>query len=178
MNRRALYNHLGGFVRDETGTGTIEFVLVFPIIFTTFIAAFESGFFMMRYVMLDRAVDMTVRELRLGIIAAPAMAKIKKSICDKGNLIDDCVNALKIELVSVNTTSWIFPTGPIQCVDRGKPPDPVIEPNLGVENEVMLIRACLAGKPMFPAAIIAANMTRSSNGDYFVTATSAFVNEP
>ena len=128
--------------------------------------------------MLDRGLDMTVRELRLGIIAAPAMAKIKKSICDKGQLVTDCENALTLELTGVDTSTWIFPTGAIECRDRGVAPKPVVEPNLGVENQVMLIRACIAGKPMFPTAAVAASMVQSSVGDYFVTAVSAFVNEP
>jgi hypothetical protein len=166
------------FVRQEDGTSTIEFLFVFPVIFTTFLATFESGFFTMRYVMLDRGLDMTVRELRLGLIAAPALSRIKQSICAKGQLISNCEAAISVELRPVNTTTWIFPTGRIECVDLGRPPNPVVEPTLGIENEVMLIRACLAGRPMFPSAVLAANMVRSSVGDYFVTATSAFVNEP
>jgi hypothetical protein len=166
------------FTQEEDGTSTIEFLFVFPIIFTTFLATFESGFYTLRFVMLDRALDMTVRELRLGIIAAPAMAKIKQSICAKGQLIGDCENALTLELTPVDTATWVFPTGTVECRDRGLPPKPVVEPNLGVENQVMLIRVCLAGNPMFPTAPIAANMVQSSVGDYFITAVSAFVNEP
>jgi TadE-like protein len=173
-----ILSSLKRFLREENGTSTIEFLFAFPIIFTTFVATFEAGFFTMRYVMLDRALDMTVRELRLGIIAAPAMAKIKKSICDKGQLIGDCENALTIELTQVDVNTWVFPTGTIECRDRGTPPKPVVEPNLGTENQMMLIRACLAGNPMFPSAIVAASMTVSSVGDYYVTAVSAFVNEP
>jgi hypothetical protein len=175
---RSILASLKRFRREEDGTSTIEFLFVFPIIFTTFIATFESGYYTLRFVMLDRALDMTVRELRLGIIAAPAMANIKQSICAKGQLIGDCQNALTIELTSVDTTTWVFPTGAIECRDRGVPPNPVVEPNLGVENEVMLIRACLAGNPMFPTAAFASSMVRSSVGDYFITAVSAFVNEP
>lgn len=175
---QSVISNLKRFARQEDGTSTIEFLFVFPVIFTTFLATFEAGFFTMRYVMLDRGLDMTVRELRLGLISTPALARIKQSICDKGQLIGNCEAALNIELRSVNTVTWAFPTGPIECVDLGRPPNPVVEPSLGVENEVMLIRACLAGKPMFPSAVMAANMVRSSVGDYFVTATSAFVNEP
>jgi hypothetical protein len=175
---RSIVASLQRFAREEDGTSTIEFLFVFPIIFTTFIATFESGFYTLRFVMLDRALDMTVRELRLGIIAAPAMANIKQSICSKGQLIGDCVNALTLDLTPIDTATWVFPTGTTECRDRGQPPKPVVEPNLGVENQIMLIRVCLAGNPMFPTAIVAANMVQSSVGDYFVTAVSAFVNEP
>lgn len=166
------------FAREENGTSSIEFLFVFPIIFTTFVATFESGYFTMRYVMLDRALDLSVRELRLGMINAPIRDNIKTSICNKPQLIADCMNALTIELTQINTNTWIFPTGPVLCRDRGAAPPPLAEPLLGVQNQIMLIRACLAAEPMFPGAIIAANMNRNSVGDYFVTAVSAYVNEP
>jgi hypothetical protein len=175
---RLILASLNRFAREEDGTSTIEFLFVFPIIFTTFIAAFESGFYTLRFVMLDRGLDMTVRELRLGIIAAPAMAKIKQSICSKGQLFGDCENALTLDLTPVDTASWVFPSGSTECRDRGLPPKPVVEPNLGVENQIMLIRVCVASNPLFPTAAVAANMVQSSVGDYFVTAVSAFVNEP
>jgi hypothetical protein len=166
------------FAREEDGTSTIEFLFVFPVIFTTFIATFESGFYTLRFVMLDRALDMTVRELRLGIIAAPAMANIKQSICSKGQLFGDCENALTLDLTPINTSTWVFPTGSTECRDRGVAPKPVVEPNLGIENQIMLIRVCIASNPLFPTAAVAANMVQSSVGDYFITAVSAFVNEP
>jgi hypothetical protein len=122
---------------------------------------------------------MTVRELRLGMIGGSGLRdKIKASICNKGQLLGDCENSLSLDMFQINTVSWVFPTGPITCRDRGNPPPAVVEPTLGVSNEVMLIRACIATNPMFPSAIMAANMTRSSVGDYFITAVSAYVNEP
>ena len=39
---KAFRSNLHRFSREESGTSTIEFVLVFPMIFTIFIATFES----------------------------------------------------------------------------------------------------------------------------------------
>jgi hypothetical protein len=42
----------------------------------------------------------------------------------------------------------------------------------------MLIRACLTADALFPTTGIAAQMEQDSQGGYFITASSAFVNEP
>lgn len=163
--------------RREDGTATVEFVLTAPAVIFTFLAAFESGIYMVRYILLDRALDITVRELRLGMITTPALSSIKTSICDNTSLVDDCVSNLRLEMFSVDTATWTFPTGPVACRDRAQQIN-LDEPKLGVENEVMLIRACLTADAFFPTTGIAARMTRDSQGGYFITAMSGFVNEP
>ncbi len=177
MITRWLKSKLAAF-RGEEGTATVEFVMTAPAVIFTFLAAFESGIFMVRYVMLDRALDMTVRELRLGMIPTPALDTLKASICDRVSLVSGCEAALKLEMFSVDTSTWTFPTTTIQCIDRGGEIKPAVEPSLGVENEVMLIRACLTSDALFPTTGIATKMKQDSNGGYFITATSAFVNEP
>ena len=54
------------FLKDDRGTATIEFLFVFPVIFLIFTASFESSMYMARSIMLDRSVDLVVRQLRLG----------------------------------------------------------------------------------------------------------------
>jgi hypothetical protein len=162
----------------EDGTATVEFVLTAPAVIFTFLAAFESGLHMVRYVMLDRALDVTVRELRLGMIATPALSTLKTHICDEMQLVSDCTTAIRLELVPVDTNTWVFPQGRVDCVDRGQPIQPQLEPNLGVENQVMLIRACLTADALFPTTGIAAQMELDTNGGYYIAAWSGFVNEP
>ncbi len=165
-------------LRADEGTATIEFVLTAPMVIFTFLAAFESGIYMVRYVMLDRALDMTVRELRLGMIPTPALDTLKESICDRTSLVSNCAAALRLEMFSVDTNTWAMPTGDVECIDRGGEISPALEPNLGVENEVMLIRACLTADAFFPTTGIATQMQQDSQGGYFIVAASAFVNEP
>ncbi len=167
---------LAGF-RSEQGTATVEFVLTAPAVIFTFIAALESGIFMVRYILLDRALDMTVRELRLGLIETPALADLKSSICDNTGLVSDCRNNLQIEMFSVNTATWVLPQRGANCRDRAEQIN-IDEPNLGVENEVMMIRACLTADALFPTTSIAARMNLDSQNGYYISSTSAFVNEP
>jgi hypothetical protein len=162
----------------EDGTATVEFVLSAPVVIFTFLAAFESGLHMVRYVMLDRALDITVRELRLGMIPTPALGILKQHVCAQAKLVSGCESSIKLELVPVDTNTWVFPQGRVDCVDRGGPIEPVVEPNLGVENQVMLIRACLTADALFPTTGIAAQMEQDSQGGYYIAAWSGFVNEP
>jgi Flp pilus assembly protein TadG len=176
MIRRILSRLTRGAKREE-GTATVEFVLTLPAVLFVFLAAFESGVYMVRYILLDRALDMTVRELRLGMIQTPALDKLKTSICDNTGLVADCKNNLQLEMFSVDTKTWAFPKGPISCRDRAE----AIKPDtlkVGVENEMMLIRACLTSNAIFPTTSIAAKMEKDSQGGYYVTAVSGFANEP
>ena len=63
---RHLFHNFGRFGRDDKGTAAVEFAMTVPLLLTIFMASFESGFLMVRSIMLEQSVDMTMRELRLG----------------------------------------------------------------------------------------------------------------
>ncbi|MGP3697486.1 TadE/TadG family type IV pilus assembly protein [Rhodobacter sp. NSM] len=163
---------------DEGGTASVEFVLVFPIIMSIFFAAMESGLYMTRSVLFDRALDMAVRDLRVGLIEDPTLDKLKSAVCDQMTMMQDCATAIRIELTLVDTAIWDFPTDAITCVDRSKPIAPVLEPDYGVANDIMVVRACVPADAMFPSTGIAAGLPKDGKGGYYVVAYSAFVNEP
>ena len=175
---RIFIRALRRLLRRENGTATVEFVMAAPLVIFTFLAAFESGVYMMRYILLDRALDITIRDLRLGLIPTPALAVLKDDICDRMHMVSECTDVLKLEMFSVNTTTWAFPTAEMECIDRGQPISPVDEPALGTSNEIMLIRACLTADALFPTSKLAAGMQQDANGGYFVVAMSGFANEP
>ena len=54
------------FLKDESGTASIEFLFVFPIVFMVFTASVESSMYMARYVMLDRGVDLNRNDFNAG----------------------------------------------------------------------------------------------------------------
>ena len=58
-------SHISRFARREDANATVEFVIVFPIVIMLFIAAFETSMLLTRQVMLERALDQSVRHLRL-----------------------------------------------------------------------------------------------------------------
>jgi Flp pilus assembly protein TadG len=84
--------------RDESGFSTVEFVIIFPLFLAIFLASFESGYMMLRNVMLERSVDLAVRELRLGDPNPPTDVEFRQQICENTYFVSDCNNRVMVEL--------------------------------------------------------------------------------
>ncbi len=175
---RRLKSVVSRFRRDEKGALTIEFCLLFPLFIGIFGSTFEAGLMNTRHALLERAVDLAVRDLRLGVDATPTHEELVASICNFAAVIPDCDTALHIELEPVSTTTWQFRTGQVQCIDRDEEISPVINFNGGIQNELMLITACAVFRPMFPTTGLGLAMPKVNATDYALVAMSAFVNEP
>lgn len=182
-----LMSSLRRFFRRNDGTSTIEFVLTFPLIIAIFCVSFESSFYMIRSVGLERSLDLVMRDLRLGVLGSITHYGLKTEICERSVVLGntaDCVKALKIELQPVSTASFAMPPTPVACVDRSQNIDPMIEPNpdeytLGDSNQIMLMRVCLQADPMFRSTVFGVQMNRTGpDGGYSLVSTSTFVNEP
>ncbi len=178
---------LHDFLRDERGTATIEFVLVVPVITLIFFASFESSFFMIRHVMLERSVDMVVRDIRLGNYSTLTHRQLKEEICKNGVLfgpLSECQKSMRIWMQPINTATFAMVAPPQSCVDRSQNIDPEFTPGVdqfkyGTDNEIMLMRICVMEDPMFPTSVVAAGLTfNQTSGDYALVTTSVFVNEP
>lgn len=178
---------LRAFFRDETGTASIEFVFVVPIIMTIFMASFESSFYMARHVMLERSVDLVVRDIRLGKLAGLNHQALKTKICERAALVQSvqtCIDAMKIWMQPIDTATFAMVPTPNGCVDRSQPIDPLVGPppaefKFGTPNEIMLVRVCLKEKPMFPTTLVGARLIRDeTDGHYGMITMSVFVNEP
>ena len=164
--------------RREDGTATIEFVLTVPLLITIFMASFESGLLMTRQVMLEQAVDITMRELRLGHYPAPDADLLKSEICSRTVILNDCEANIMIEMTEVSTSTWTMPSTNATCVDRSKDVQPVIALQIGQQNDIMLIRVCVLQDPIFPSTGIGLALPKVSEGGYAIVAVSAFVTEP
>mgnify|MGYP003471901872 CR=1 FL=1 len=185
----------GSFLADETGTASIEFVLIVPLILTIFFASFESSYYMVRHVMLERSVDILVRDIRLGkmdymktMTQAEQHASLKTALCTISilNSKQGCVDSMTIWLQAINTADFAMVAPPRSCVDRTEPIDPsdpgpsTTEFKLGEDNEIMLMRICIKEEPLFPTTIVGAGLIKDGEGDgaYALMTTSIFVNEP
>ena len=180
---------LRAFARDTSGTATIEFVLVVPIVLLIFMASFESSLYMIRHVMMERSIDLVVRDIRLGKLDGLTHRELKESICERGamvNSVEQCVDSMKIWMQPISTASFAMVAPPRSCVDRSEPIDPsapepaATEFKFGDDNEIMLLRICLKEEPMFPTTVIGAGLVADGEGDgnYALVTTSVFVNEP
>ncbi len=168
------------WLRKEDGTASVEFVILFPALMFIFLSAFEVGIFLTRAVLLDRALDINMRALRLGTLDPPTYAELKRRVCEDTLIFQDCPNSVMIELVPISTTTWQFPAPKIQCVNRE---EELYDPEagsfqFGVENQIMLVRACAILDPFFASTPLVMDLPLDSSGGYAVTAVSAFVNEP
>ncbi len=166
-------------LRDEDGSSTIEFVLLFPFVFGLFLATFELGMLLTRQVMLDRGIDLAIRQVRLGLVQEVTHDVLKTMICRTATMIPDCANQLKLEMIPVDPRSWRTLRPDVDCVDRGEKAEAVRDFHAGLSNELMVLRACALIDPYFPSNVLGFPNISSADGKPFaVTSTTTFVIEP
>lgn len=170
--------------RDENGSiAAMEFVILLPVFMTLFVSAFELAIWMNRQVLLDRALDLTVRDLRLGTwpnLSEEGGADILKgAICDRlGTFVADCEDQMLLELYPMPQPDWPLPDPRATCLDRGNPEEPIVNFTDGPENEMMLVRACVMVDPFFPGTGLALELQDNIGDGVAIVSTSAYVNEP
>lgn len=175
-------NHLRALLRDESGNATVEFVFMVPLVFAMFFASFESGYMVLRAALLERSLDMTVRDLRLGNLKNPTVEFLQQRLCSRTDMFEDCERSLTIELTRVNGGFTNLPAADAICERRSVEIQAGIQANTvntGQENELMVVRACLVVDSLFPSAFMGVDIAMAdADGTYALLATSAFVNEP
>ncbi|HBZ43085.1 MAG TPA: pilus assembly protein TadE [Maritimibacter sp.] len=166
-------------LKREEGNATIEFVILFPAVMTLFLSSFEVSVMLLRSVLLEKSLDTTVRELRLGIMNPSTAAELKSTLCERAPILPECAQTMKVELVVVPTNTWTLPSGNIQCVDRDAGINPVTGVTFGQANDVMIVRACAKVDPFFSTTPWVMDLIPlDTSGQYAVVAASTFVNEP
>ncbi len=177
-----LRGRLARLIGREDGAAAVELVFVLPLVMLLFMLAFESGLYMVRHIMLERAVDQTVRDLRLGRLAGIAPDEmhnaLKDRICDRAPVLRHCGDTIRIELQPVPTTTWALPAGPVTCFDRDEEVNPSLTPKPGVGNELMLVRVCVIQDAIFPGTAFSQAIKSDEQGGYRLVSINGFVNEP
>ena len=186
---KCVVNKFKRFKERDDGNATVEFVILFPGLMMLFFAGFEAGYYMVRNVALERAVDIAVRDIRLGngsqYGAVPDHAALKKRICDAAGIIPDCMQSVKVEIKPVTKAPGGVAAAlgsRVQCIDKTTPPsspqNAACTYDVGVANDLMLIHACATSDPLFPSTGLGVGMKVDAYGNVAIVATSAFVNEP
>ena len=177
-----LFNKFKLFKKKQEGSATVEFVLLFPALMFLFMMGFESGFYMVRNVMLERAVDIAVRDVRLGNGKVPQFTALKARICEEALILPDCVDSLQVEMrpIAIEPGSTVGVSGDFRCIDKLSTEDPLTGTtySLGQQNNMMVVRVCALSQPLFPTTRLAVGMKDDAQGNYAIVATTAFVNEP
>ena len=175
---RAFRQALAAFRRGDRGTATIEFVILFPVFIILMVSGIEAGMLLTRQMMLERGLDLTMRQVRLGEWESPTHDQVKASICRNALIIPHCMDVVQLELREVDTLAWNVPLQGDNCIDRTARIEPVLNFTQGGRNRLMMVRACAIFDPMFPATGLALDLPKDASGGYRLIATSAFVNEP
>lgn len=166
--------HLRRFLRNESAVVGAEWAIAFPVYFAMFLWSMEVSYMMTRTSMLDRSLDMVIRDLRLGRLGTqfPTVEFLEERVCSRTTLFPDCEESLALEFTVVNQTTFAMPNNDLPCVVR----TPEIRAgrtnqsyNVGTANDLMVVRACMLVDTVMPfdGPLI-----------YRLNASSAFVNEP
>lgn len=162
------------FAGDEGASVTLEFVLWFPFFLMIFFWTVDITVTLMRATLFDRALDLVVRQVRLGV--GPATYQdFKDALCANYSREVDCNTNLTLELLPM-PQGGAFP-GDVECRDRASPIEPPLAYDPGAGNQLMLVRACMYIDPFMDLSVL---LTPGSIGPstYRFRGLSAFVNEP
>lgn len=176
---RNLKRALTRFRRDEDGAAVVEFAITFPSMLFLFLSGVELGMMSLQHQALERALDLTVRDIRLGTGSAPQHDEIKDLICERAGYFEQCGEHLRLEMVLLDPREWSgVPPGP-DCIDKSEDVAPYRSfVNDAGENELMILRACVKIDPVFPTTGLGANMVTDGAGQYSLVSTTVFVQEP
>lgn len=175
---RALAAYLARIRAEEDGNASVEFFVVFPVFVMLMLMSVELGFLTLRHTMLERGMDIAVREIRLGTGAAPQHDDIKTLICDNARFIRNCDTQLRLEMRPADIRNFGALDAAADCTDVAQPSNPVRDFTAGQENQLMLLRACYRFDPIFPDDLLGQALTKDANGQAAIVAMTAFVQEP
>lgn len=179
----AFKEFMARFARADEGTASVEFVIVFPVFFGFFLMTYESGVLATRHVMLERGVDVAVREVRIGTISNPSRDVLRQRICDAALILQNCMELLEIELIQKDPMSWTPVSTTVRCIDRGEVTQDAVTVDESANNRLMFLRACIRVDPFLPSswlgrAIVENNNDAAAAGSIALVAMGAFVVEP
>lgn len=167
--------------RREDGTASIEFAIFVPIVVTLFMASVEAGYYMIRHVMLERGLDLVMRDYRLGRLPEIKHNELRALICDAAPIIQDCNSKMKVWVGPLNTTTWTMNTTMQFCGDRNgtlRSPDTGTVQN-GQPDQPMFVRVCVTQNPIFPTTGIGLKLRADSRtGGHQLASSTVVVNEP
>lgn len=175
--RRRLGKAGRGFWRDGAGAAAVEFAMVIPLLLVIILSTLEAGWVMMQTIMLDRALDQTVRELRVGSFASPTQEAMRQRVCDRAIILSDCGRHLALELFEIEDGVG-YPADNHRCMNRNGPVSPVLRFTHGGRTQPMFVRACFVVSPLTPGLGLGLALPKDETGALRIIAKSGFVNEP
>ncbi|MBS1303872.1 TadE/TadG family type IV pilus assembly protein [Loktanella sp. SALINAS62] len=165
-------------LRGESGAATVSFVLVVPVFFFIFVNAFEIHVHSIRQVMVDRAVDLAARDVRIGYLTNPTHDDLTAQVCKYARLIENCERDIRLDMTVVDPRNLTLPTDATPCRDRAEENPPEITLANGENNKLMLLRVCILFDPAFNYAGVGRKILIADTEYYAMQAATAYVMEP
>lgn len=185
--------------RREDGNATVEFVILFPIYLSLLAMSFELSIITLKETMLERGLDIAVREVRLGTgefvqnydteqenddAKEQYHNKLKKRICDEALIIPNCESSLKLEMIRSDMRNLTTLGSDADCTDKSEEGNATYHLVPGQANDLMFLRACIKVDPLFPTWELAQALKNKKptnmdpNGQLAIVSMAAFVMEP
>lgn len=174
---KLLHRKLNAF-RREDGSAVVEFALWFPMFVMLLGACAELGMIAARHTMLERSLELAVRQVKIRTNNVPQFDELKQIICDEAIMIPDCMSNLSLEMRPQNMRQWQNLPKDADCNDRSEEVRPARMYIAGKQNELMILRACAKFSPIFPTTALGASLSLDGAGDYALVSMSAYVQEP
>ena len=179
---KQLLNILRRFRGSNRGNVTVEFALVFPVFILILTSAVEMGVITIRQTLLERGLDIAMREVRIGTGGQYTHNQVRDLICDGAVIFDDCQANLRLEMIPNDPRNYVRLPTTVDCAAHGAGTTEVLNPvrefKMGQSNELMIVRACMLYDPIFPTSELALARTKDQNGKSALVAVSAFTQEP
>lgn len=169
---------LSRLFRREDGSATVEFVIIFPLMFSIFLASIDAGFTMIRQAMLDRAVDIAIRQVRIGNIRNDGSDRLSDLICANSILLPNCTANIAVEMQRIQPGSTAGLDAPFRCIRAEDEVRPALSFTTGAQNDLMIVRVCVSSNPLIRMTGYLTAMPINAQGNYQLTARAVFVNEP
>lgn len=166
------------FARDQRGSAVVPFALWTPVFLMLILSSVELGTVTIRSTLLERAMDKTVRDVRLGTAGITTHAGLKQAICDQAAVLPNCTDTLQLEMIRLDMRAWSQPPAAADCVDTSEPVTPQRTFQNGGGGEMMFLRACYKYRPITPAGTLSSSLAKDAQGFTALIASSAFVTEP
>ncbi len=167
----------------EHGGASVEFVILLPLFLMVFISSFEASVYLVRQVLMERALDIAVREVRLDTGETVSQGEVRFTVCERARILPNCMDNMTIEMTVVSTDTYELPADDAPCtdeIDTVAPPADFAAERVG---RLVLIRACYAVRPILSNSSFAMTRTLAStlvsdhDGAIRMTTATAFVVE-
>lgn len=174
---RSFLPALRRFCASEDGNAVAAFALWLPLFVGIIVSAVELGTITVRHTQLERALDQSVRDLKIGV-TAPTHDALKASICARTTVLPGCSQTLHLEMIPLDMRNLQAPSATADCADTTQDATPQRVFSHGSGGTLMFLRACYKFRPLTPAATLNASLPKDDQGYTAIISTSAFVYEP